>query len=209
MTLEQLAAEVERLRDILEIQKLQARYQFYIGMNLGHKVAEIFAQTDPDVSAEIGDVGVWRGLESIKRVFGKLTLIPGKLGLIMALNPVIEVAKDGSTARGQWYGFGPVAIPTKATPTDEKMELAAVWMCGKYDMEYVKEDWKWKIKKLLYAYCFVTPFDKGWVKQPLPHGYDSFLKTPGGEPDGPATHFHPYGPEISEFIGVPALEPED
>lgn len=203
----QLTVEVERLRAILEIQNIQARYQFLIGMNLGHRVPdEIFAQKDPDVSAEIGDVGIWKGLQSVGRVFGKLTLVPGKLGLIMALNPVIEIARDGRTARGQWYGFGPVAVPTKKLPEDRQMELTAVWMCGKYDNHYIKEDGKWKIKKLLYAYCFVTPFDKGWVKQPTPYGYDSFLKAPGADPDGPATHFNPYGPDKSEFLDIPLLE---
>jgi len=207
MKLEELETEVRRLRDILEIQNLQSRYNFLIGMNLGDRVPEeVFAKKHSDVSFEIGDVGRWEGLESIRRVFGKLTQVPGKMGLIMAIQPLIEVAKDGETARGQWMGFGPTALPEKASPEAEPV-LTAFWMCGKYDMEYIKENGAWRIKKLLYAYAFVTPFDKGWVKQPMPNDYGSFLKQPGGEPDKPASNFYPYGPDKTEFIGVPLLEP--
>ena len=103
-------------------------------------------------------------------------------------------------------GFGPTALPEKASPETEP-ELTAFWMCGRYDMEYVKEDGSWRIKKLLYAYAFVTPFDKGWVKQPMPNEYGSFLKQPGGEPDKPPSNFYPYGPDKTEFIGVSLLEP--
>lgn len=209
MTLEKLEAEVGKLRDTLEIYNLQSRYNFLIGMNLGDRVPEeVFARTDPDVSFEIGDVGRWEGIESIKRVFGKLTKVPGKMGLIMAIQPLVHIAEDGKTARGQWMGFGPTALPEQ-TSAEAESELTAFWMCGKYDMHYIKESGIWMIKKLLFAYAFVTPFDKGWVEQPMPKAYGSFLKQPGGEPDKPPSNFYPFGPDKTEFIGVPLLESAD
>ena len=106
MTLEKLEAEVRWLRDILEIQNLQARYNSLIGMNLGDRVPEeVFAQNDPDVSFEIGDVGRWEGIASIRRVFGKLTLVPGKMGLIMAVQPIIEVAERWPKGEGTMDGI--------------------------------------------------------------------------------------------------------
>jgi len=208
MTLEALEAEVGRLRDTLEIYNLQARYNFLIGMNLGDRVPEeVFAKTVSDVSFEIGDVGRWEGIDSIRRVFGKLNKVPGKMGLIMAIQPLVQVAKDGKTARGQWMGFGPTALPEQTSP-DAESTLTAFWMCGIYNMEYIKENGTWMIKNLLYSYAFVTPFDKGWVKQPMPSNYGSFLKQTGGEPDKPPSNFHPYGPDVSEYINIQLLERE-
>lgn len=208
MTLEEVATEVGRLRDTLDIYNLQSRYNFLIGMNLGDRVPEeVFAKTDPDVSFEIGDVGRWEGIDSIRRVFGKLTKVPGKMGLIMAIQPLVHVDEDGKSAKGQWMGFGPTALPEQVAPETDP-ELTAFWMCGIYDMEYIKEDTGWMIKKLLYSYAFVTPFDKGWVKQPMPNNYGSFLKQPGGEPDKPPSNFHPYGPDATEYINIQLLERE-
>jgi len=39
--------------------------------------------------------------------------------------------------------------------------------CRSWENEYVKEDGKWKIKKILFNRIFTTPFEDGWVKTPM------------------------------------------
>jgi hypothetical protein len=64
---------------------------------------------------------------------------PEFLHQIMQLSPVIHVDSEGKTAKGRWYGYGPLAIP-RGGGVSQSIH------CGTYEMEYVKEDGKWKIK---------------------------------------------------------------
>ena len=38
---------------------------------------------------------------------------------------------------------------------------------GVYENEYIKENGKWKIKKLHYSRIFMSPYEDGWVKTPV------------------------------------------
>ena len=78
----------------------------------------------------------------------------------MQLSGIVDVDLDGKTAKGRWFGFGPLAIPGE----DEKVK--AIWGFGIYENEYVKEKGRWKIKKLHYDYIMTTPYEDGWVKTP-------------------------------------------
>jgi hypothetical protein len=79
---------------------------------------------------------------------------------LMQLSGIVDVDPNGKTAKGRWFGFGPLAIPGE----DEKVK--AIWGFGIYENEYVKEKGRWKIKKLHYDYIMTTPYEDGWVKTP-------------------------------------------
>jgi hypothetical protein len=64
--------------------------------------------------------------------------------------------------------------------------LRQTWLHGIYENEYVKEDGKWKIKKLHFNLVFRTPFEEGWLKVPLLGRLDR------PDADAPAPHFRPY-----------------
>jgi hypothetical protein len=209
MTSKELEAKVQRLEDILEIQALQARYQYYLAMYMGKRVGdELFAKNDPDVSLDIGTK--WFGLESVKRCFSLLDKVsreePGRMGALVAIQPLINVAKDGKTATGHWWGGGPCVLPIKEGP-DDKEHLEALWMWGRYVMDYVKEGGKWKIKKLGYYQHFLSPVAKGWLNCPRPFQVRPFELTEGGKPDAPGALSDLYSPKKHNQYGPPIPDP--
>jgi hypothetical protein len=99
---------------------------------------------------------------------------------------VVTVDPDGKNAKGRWYGFFVEARPTLSL---HEGELRQLWAHGIYENEYVKEDGKWKIKKLHFFLNFRTPYEDGWLKTPVVghNGTD-----PNVPPDAPPTTWRPY-----------------
>ena len=199
--LEKLEARMRRLEDILEIEKLQSRYQHYLSLGKADKVRELFAQKNR-VSLEAGDSGVIEaeGSEEIrKKLFlgtGDKLKTVGRYSENHAVNPVIEVSKDGKTAKGVWFSPG---IGTFAS-----MNLQG-WEWGKYDMDYVKEDGKWKIRHLRWYQTFETPFEKGWLYQ---QEFGS-MRTRGIPPDKETTRHMPYSPYRINYMLPEPPEPDE
>ena len=76
---------------------------------------------------------------------------------VMQLSGIVDVDPDGKTAKGRWYGWGAVAVPVGGGVTQS-------FMNGIYEMEYVKQDGKWKIKKLQFSRNYIIAPGEGWVK---------------------------------------------
>lgn len=208
MTLEELEAEVKNLKeqvadgayakDYLEIWKVQSLYAhlYYIGKR--SKVPGLFAQKTPGVNLEIEDSGVYEGIESITRfwntVFSDDKVGPGHLAIHMTVNPVIEINKDRTKARGIWHSHGYCSF----IGPDDYMQFLCL---GKYDMEYVKEDGEWKIYKFAYRQAFMCPYEKGWVEQPVAA---SLAASPENKPDKPTTFYTPYNRyQVNKFEPPP------
>jgi len=162
LTLEQ---RLERVEAFIEISNLQGRYNHYI---LGHhydKILEMFSKR-PDISAEMDVSGVYTGQEGVRKLFvdilGKLYNYTGNLALHQLTSPVIEIGKDGVTARAMWFSMG-----TNTHKDSQTGELIPIWQMGKYCHDFVKEDGEWKYLHFYWAAIFRTPFDKGWVREPV------------------------------------------
>jgi len=190
-TLEELQARMTRLEDIKQIEKLQHIYGYYRDYGDWQKIVDLF--TDKDASVETADNGVYKGKEGVKRFYidllgegGRKAPRPGLLHMMFQLQGVVTVAPDGKTAKGRWYGMGMEALPTVSL---HEGELRQTWIHGVYENEYVKEDGKWKIKKLHFNLTFRTPYEEGWLKVPVigQHGPDALIK-----PDAPPTAYYPY-----------------
>ena len=160
MTPKEFKARLERLEDIEEINKLQRAYGYYIERYEGEQIVDLFSNS-PDVSAEVGTDGLFVGPEEIKLCFLRDDLkdLPGYLNALMQVCGIVDVDPGGKTAKGRWYGFGPYAKPIGKV-------VIARWQFGVYENEYVKEDGKWKIKKLLWSPIFMAPYEDGWGKTP-------------------------------------------
>jgi hypothetical protein len=197
MTLQQLEAEVTRLKkqvdenarasDYIEIWKLQSRYAhlYHIG-----KMSE-------------EDSGVYEGIESITRfwstVFSEKRKGPGNLALHMTVNPVIEINRARTRARGVWHSHGFCSFVGGG--------FSKQFLClGKYDMEYVKEDGQWKIFKFAYRLTFMCPYEKGWIDEPVGA---SIAGSPENIPDKPTTYFMPYSRYRINVMLPPPPEPYD
>jgi hypothetical protein len=190
-TLENLEARIQRLEDIKQIERLQRIYGYYRDYGEWEKIVDLFS--DNAESVEVADHGVYKGKEGVRRFY--IDLIkggkdrkprPGVLSICMQMQGVITVEPDGKTAKGRWYGYMIEARPTMSL---HEGELRQLWGHGIYENEYVKEDGKWKIKKLHFFLNFCTPYEDGWLKTPVVghHGPDPIVK-----PDAPPTTWYPY-----------------
>jgi len=206
--IEKLERDVTRCKDYIAISNMHNRYNH---LCLGHYwdiiVDEMFAKKTPGVKAEIVESGVFYGLEGVRKVFcevlGKLYNYQGNLALHELTTPVIEVAKDGKTAKGMWYTWGANTFydPVKGT--------IAIWQVIKYNHVFVKEDGKWKFWDYKAYLMFRSSFDKGWVNEPVIAG--STIKGPDEaqviKSDAPTTFHCPYDPSRGWGPEVP-LPPE-
>ena len=212
MTLAKLEAEVKslkkqaeegaRAKDYLEIWKLQSLYAHLYHIGKRKEVVELFAQKTPGVTMEIEDSGVYEGIESIKRfwttVFNeKRMMTAGFLAIHMTVNPVIEINKKGTKAKGLWHSHGFASMGGGG-------QFKQFLCLGKYDMEYVKEDGKWKFFKFGYRLTFMCPYEKGWVEEPVGA---SIAGSPENIPDKPTTYFMPYSRHRINVMQPPPPEP--
>jgi hypothetical protein len=199
MTQEEIEARMARLEDYRDICNLQGRYNHYMLSNRHDKILGLFSKKDPGVKIELADSGEYHGLEGVVTLFkilGEKYKFAGGLGLHMLMTPVVEVNKNGKTAKGMWHSFGCNTIQTED-------RLKAMWQAGKYDIEFIKEDGEWKYRVFKWYVIFRTPFDKGWVKMPI----IGSLMHEGQPPISPL--YAPYDPaKDGEFLPSPP-EPEE
>jgi len=198
MSTEEMEARLRRLEDIHEINNLQGRYNHYLSMLMFDKIIDQFAKKDPNIKVEIADSGVYEGIEGVKRLFrtfgSRLFGRKGASALMMVMTPVIELSRDGNTAKGMWHSFGCY------TTVPEETGIVAAWVQGKYDNEFVKEEGKWKFRSLRWYVNFRTPYDQGWVKKPIV----SSMTFADAKPDKPSTYYMPYNPDaFNPFLPKP------
>ncbi|HTR47850.1 MAG TPA: nuclear transport factor 2 family protein [Verrucomicrobiae bacterium] len=181
-TVRELAARVQQLEDTIEIQSLQSKYIHYLfKQRFDRIVDECFARNLPDVSVEFSDSGVYRGLESVRalyRSFDVTKTIAGFFILHMTVNPVIEIAKDGLSARSHWLSPG-------AAGSDK----SAAWIWGTFYVDYVKEDGRWRIAHSNLVPLFRNRYETSWAQAP-DHG--TVRGVLAAQPDEPSTLYKPY-----------------
>ena len=213
ISIEELAAEVRYLKqqvaenawakDYLEIWKLQSLYShlYHIGRN--SEVPSLFAQKTPGVVMEIEDSGVYEGLESIRyfwtKVFdvNRMQRSPGFLAIHMTVNPVIEINKKGTRAKGIWHSHGVCSLSANSV-------MKQFTCLGKYDIEYVREDGQWKFLNFAYRLTYMAPYEKGWMQEPVAA---SIAGNPLNKPDKPTTYFMPYSQYRINVLQPPPPEP--
>jgi hypothetical protein len=190
--LERLSRRVQLLEDELAIQKLQSKYAHCLFTQRYSRIPEeCFARRAPQVTLEFSDSGVYRGLEKIRAVFRDFEAararIPGFFILHMTVNPYIEVARDGRTARSHWLSPGAVGS-----------DSSAGWVWGPYYIDYVKEDGAWRILHSNLAPLFRNRYEVSWAEA-KDHG--TVRRALTVEPDAPPTLYRPY----SEVKGEPDI----
>jgi hypothetical protein len=177
-----LLQRVQRLEDTLEIHKLQAKYAHYLFTQQFERIyEECFAKKLPNVSVEFSDSGVYRGADSVRalyRAFEATRQIPGFFILHMTVNPYIEIAADGRSARSHWLSPGASGSDTTAS-----------WIWGPCYVDYVREDGAWRIAHTNLAPLFRNRYETSWAQAP-DHG--SVRGPLAVKPDEPSTVYRPY-----------------
>ena len=204
LRLKEQVAESTYAKDYIEIWKLQSLYShlYYIGMRA--EIPSLFAQKTPGVSLEREDSGVYEGIEGVKRFWSTILgeqshRTAGVLAVHMTVNPIIEINKKGTRARGIWLSHGFVSSRIMINGP-----LIQFLCQGKYDMEYVKEDGQWKFLKFAYRLTFMCPYEKGWVEEPVAA---SIAGVPDNSPDKPTTYHMPYSQYRINVMQPPPPEP--
>jgi hypothetical protein len=197
-------AELAKTKDYLEIWKLQSRYAHLYFMLRTSEIPSLFARKTPGIFMNIEDAGIYEGTEGVKRFWNAVLSeerlrTPGWLAVHMTCNPIIEINKDGTRAKGVWFSHGSVSLR-------RENKLDCMLCLGKYDNEYVKEDGQWKFFSLTYNIVYMCPLDKGWVEEPIT---GSIAGSPGNSPDKPATNYLPYSKYRVNIFPPPPPEPYD
>lgn len=177
--------EILRVRDYEELENLEGAYGYYLDKDLWNSLADLFAR---DGSLELAQRGVYRGQEHVRtfllQVFGRGNEGPvaGRLGNHIQVQPVIDIAPDGRTAR----------IRTRLL---QQMCLGGHASLGGAVYENVaeKEDGIWRFKSVHAYNTFSATYAGGWTKGANP-----------GMP-GPNADFPPDAPPTTHIAMFPVV----
>ena len=153
-----LRQQVRHLEDVRDIQILQRTYGYYVDKNLWPQVADLFAD---DGTLEIGGRGVFVGKPRVLQYLQWLgSPVEGKLYDHTQLQPVVDVAADGKTAKGRW----------RALVFGGNLGGDSVFGDCIYENEYRKENGNWKIATLHAYFIMYTMLNRGgWGKFAMPN----------------------------------------
>jgi hypothetical protein len=188
MDIEKLEAKVKDLeeqlmtvRDIQEIERLQRIYGYYLEHWMAEEIVNLFAD-GPDVGLEWPE-GKYLGKDGVRRYFTAMEQKnPEFMHQLMQLSPVIDVDPDGKGAKGRFFSYGAVSIPKGGGVTQS-------YMSGTYENEYIKEDGKWKIKRITWHLNYIDKPGEGWVKPERIIAIKPNATFSGPSPDIPDTRF--------------------
>jgi hypothetical protein len=161
-TIKSQAAEIRKFNDIEEINRLQRAYGYYLEHWMTQDVIDLFSDS-PDASV-IPPSGVFLGKTGITRYFehNRPYLENNRpdneyLHQVMQVSGIVDVAPDGKTAKGRWYGFGAIATPYGKC-------IRQSFLGGIYTADYIKENGIWKFLKLRFDILYRAAPAEGWVK---------------------------------------------
>ena len=183
-----LALEVDRLEGARAVRKLQRAYGYYVDRGLWDEAADLFAD---DGTVEMGQDGVYVGKARIREYLqrqggGKPGLSYGQLNEHLQLQPVVDVAPDGLTAKGRWRDMAMLG----------HFKEDAFWGDAIDENTYVKEAGVWKIKSLHQYVNFVAPLEGGWARmQPAPADWRSETAKAFPPDRAPTETYRPF-PEV-------------
>jgi hypothetical protein len=174
---------VSRLEDEDAIENLQRIYGFYTDKGQWTDAANLFAENG---TLEIGSGGVYVGRDRIRQSLARTSphgLVRGKLFNHLQLQPIVDIAADGKSAKARWRFIAELGTAGES----------ATWGAGTYQNEYVKENGIWKIQRLHAFNRFYTPYADGWGKTALPDA-------------GPDKDFPPDRPPSVAYKPYPATD---
>ncbi len=158
-SMEAMEAKVSSLEDTEAIKKLQRSYGYYLEHMMVEDIVDLFADGD-DVELWL-TAGKFKGKAGVKRLYNYIRdSFPGPefLHQLMQLSGIVDVNPDGMTARGRWYALGANALPLKGG------KINPGWMNGIYEMDYIKQGGKWKIRKLRWCMTFRASWTESFVE---------------------------------------------
>lgn len=223
-----MSVQLTQKSDREQIENLMGRYQYLFSAYQCTEILQQLWSKDEGIHLEDGASGVYlydrNGVgDYYRQRFGEGTpALPGHMRMDALTNPVIEVAKDGKTAKGLWISIGHESaaypdgvesgIPTvdASQPDEFGNRVYAHWIWKKYAVDFIKENGSWKIWHLHIYDIFRCPFDENWVTYSLRRDIDDAaldsrvrLDHGGITPENPTTFHWQYRPDA-----ISVLEPK-
>lgn len=161
---ESLKKEVRILKDIEAINVLQKAYGYYLEHWMSQEIIDLFAEGH-EVSLTLG-AGTYSGKEGVRRYFEHIKATPEFLHQIMMTSGIVTIDKDGTTAKGRWYGWGSFATRVENGVRQNLFD-------GIYNCEFIKENEIWKIKTMRFDQLYDATPAQGWVDPAIAVPQDS------------------------------------
>lgn len=171
-----LKAELQRVKDVSEIQNVMSRRAFYHSIGRNELELDLWAKKQPIRWAQ--NQGCWIGMPSLRVYYDEVNrkMQAADLERLSKLNPaikndpanrgvgnnaihtlttpIIEVARDGKTAKGMWYTPGVIL-----TSPDGKQPVG-LWIWERYGVDFVREDGRWALLHVQVNTDFMNPMGK-------------------------------------------------
>jgi len=169
-----LLAGIKRLESLRAVKGLHNSFAQYLHHGLWDEAGALFAADGVlqwESGALAGPEAVADGLRETLGA-GKDGLPPGTLHVQLLMAPVITLSPGGETACGRWHevrmASGPVA-----------------WSASLLTADYVREDGRWRIARLVAHPIFAGPYDTGWrnVVEDLPVVPYAYSPDSAGRPE--------------------------
>ena len=173
---------LQYLEDMTAIQKLQATYLHSMFTQRYENIPPLFALDRADVSVEFSDSGVYRGGESVRRLYEAFIATreaPAFFLMHLAVNPYIEIAAGGQSAKSHWLSPG----------ATNSARNGSSWVWGPYYVDYVKQDGVWKIHHSNLAPLFRNAYETSWNDAT---GHGTVTGQLSVQPDEPSTLYRPF-----------------
>ena len=210
-TLEELQLQNERLIAVEECRTLMSGYMIWGGNFRWLKYLPNWAERE---DAQLCmPWGIYDGKSGVVECYTKDHLdstnegfpenVRGSLCSHNQNTECIVVAEDGKTARGVWCCTG-----TEQDGWDTIAESCAGWCFGKYDVDFIKEDGRWKILHMHLYPIFLIDFARSWIWQMPYIGLGAMDSVEGTHEEARVTHTRPLTWENYQ-INKDALYPVD
>lgn len=154
-----LEETVQRLEETVAIHELKYEYGRLIDEGLaageGFPQQALLDQFTEDAIWEANVHGRFEG----RQAFGEFLAGVSEsvsFSLHYMMNPTIRVEPPFTAATGRWLSFETLTI-----------DGGAVWLATDYDDVYTKESGRWQFRHVTAEIFFMTPYEKGWVKEPF------------------------------------------
>ena len=147
--------EIHRLEDIEAIKKLQKAYGYYVEHMMWREIIDCFSDS-PDVCLDWLE-GQYLGKAGVRKYFERMESMPPEfMHQVMQIAGIVDIEPDGKTARGRWYAFGGIFVPTPDG-------MRRSFVTGIYELVYIKEDGIWKILSLQWVIPYAVRIPEGWA----------------------------------------------
>jgi ketosteroid isomerase-like protein len=161
-------------RDVQEVQNLMSRRAFYHSVGQNENELKLWAKKTPIRWAQ--NQGCWIGMDALRDYYETTNYAMQRANLAkkaknnpviennfeknrqvgeavyhLLTTPIIEIAKDGKTAKGMWYTPGVIL-----TGDGKKSEGMDMW--ERYGVDFIKEDGQWRFLHIAVYTDFAKPF---------------------------------------------------